>query len=448
VKGKKENSTAARKATTKLGLFLLLPGIILGVALLMTNDGFKNQIGPLEISGYSFAFLLVCLGVTTFIFKDSNFLQSKQRVINKWVLLIEGPLLTGISLMIILLVLELGLRLYAQANPVKRLYWYTMNVNTGDYSTLIENPVYQGAEYAVPAFFDESLDPQNHTITNDPEFGFIVPQNYRGDFINVINHRRNTVGQPEGFRNTIYLFGGSTIFNIAVPDQYTVASQLQQLINQSFPDLYRVENLGVIGVTTDQQLFRLKSLELQPGDVVIFYDGFNDILDNMDRDIGPLIHVLMKFQFFNVFIKPVFPQIIAPYHISDPNDLTTTFETNLLAAQLVTEKQDGYFVHFLQPSLFLVDHPSEHEKELLETINRFSPGWAQGFIDGYPLLAEVNQSFRETDSAFYDLREIFCHEYQQDDQEIFLDDIHVNHIGNQWIAEAIFVHLIETLPEN
>ncbi len=421
-------------------LVFILVVLVLSVPFVL-KIGEQNPIGTLEGMVLIIGFLILSLMVGLILVRKSRPIQPLYPLLEKITRLIEGPAIAVSILLVILISLEAGLRLYARANPIKRLYWYTMDIRSNDYTTLINNPAYQGAPYATTDFFEESLDPRVHTITNDPEHGFIVPMNFSGDYINVVDHQRITVNQPSETQPTIYIFGGSTIFNVAVPDQYTVSSHLQELINKKSAGEYRVVNLGVIGVTTNQQLLRLVSLDLKDGDIVIFYDGFNDILENMDRNIGPFTNALMKFHIINTFVKPAFPAILPPYEIQDADNLRLTFQSNLVAADAFCAQHGVEFIHFLQPSLLLVQVPSEYETTLLNTIEQHSPGWTAGFQRGYGILEEVNQSLQDDGVITVDLRNIFNHDQRNYPGEIFLDDIHVNHIGNQIIAHAIFEDL-------
>ena len=83
------------------------------------------------------------------------------------------------------------------------------------------------------------------------------------------------------FKNTVYLFGASTIYNSEVPDYLTVASQLQLFFNEHYKDRFIVQNYGTTTVTVAQQLERLKTISLRPGDIVVFYDGINDIIQGL-----------------------------------------------------------------------------------------------------------------------------------------------------------------------
>lgn len=73
----------------------------------------------------------------------------------------------------------------------------------------------------------------------------------------------------------IHVFGGSTIFCKEVPDDYTIPSMLQEELLRSGLK-YSVENLGGISLTDFQCYARLQDTKVSPGDIIVFYGGFND----------------------------------------------------------------------------------------------------------------------------------------------------------------------------
>ena len=86
----------------------------------------------------------------------------------------------------------------------------------------------------------------------------------------IINGRRLTTGQPQKFHNTIYTHGACTWRGTGVEDQETIASYLQERINQYMPDNYRVIN-SAIGRGSDifDDFEIIKEQDYQYGDIVI-----------------------------------------------------------------------------------------------------------------------------------------------------------------------------------
>ena len=103
------------------------------------------------------------------------------------------------------------------------------------------------------------------------------------------NHKCEGETVEGGFRKThyqnkntdkkIYVFGGSTVWGTGSSDQFTIPSILQKNINSSkkIIDKYNVYNYGFSTLVSHQQFKLLKQVNLNKGDIVIFYDGNNDI---------------------------------------------------------------------------------------------------------------------------------------------------------------------------
>ena len=98
-----------------------------------------------------------------------------------------------------------------------------------------------------------------------------------------ISQGRRTTWRPEPTacpRLSIWMFGGSALFGVGQRDGHTVSSELARIAEDSAIAL-DVENWGVPGDVSWQQLRRLeravtRSEDDRP-DLVIFYDGFNDL---------------------------------------------------------------------------------------------------------------------------------------------------------------------------
>ena len=134
-------------------------------------------------------------------------------------------------------------------------------------------PSYRDVGYDVPTIVSEG-SAIKHIF--DRTFGF-MPLDFSGRYINVRDSRRVTTDVPPAFAHRIWLFGGSTMFCAEVPDEETIASHLQRLMNASGAK-YRIENMAMSAAATRHQLWRLmNATDLNPGDIVVFYDGFNDV---------------------------------------------------------------------------------------------------------------------------------------------------------------------------
>ncbi len=101
--------------------------------------------------------------------------------------------------------------------------------------------------------------------------------NIEGDFLNVENGRRKTI-LPEDIVDAtkLHFFGGSTMWGHSVSDKSTIPSLVSQSLKLS------AVNYGEQAYNSRQELnLLIDNLEaIKKGDVVVFYDGVNDIYHN------------------------------------------------------------------------------------------------------------------------------------------------------------------------
>lgn len=369
-------------------------------------------------------------------------------------------LLILLSVLLTCLSLELVARGVRSIIPARTHYQYRMT---------------RPAPYADAAYFSEAFIAEQFTQPGGyfiPEGTRIVlPQDYEGVYYHIRNHQRVTTGQPSVDANvpTIYIFGGSTVYCSEVPDEFTLPSQIQAQINETFGEnAYRVDNYGVSTVTIEQQLDRLRSIEIQSGDIVVFYDGVNEITqavynqnpngwilnDNRDRlaNLGPVHrwrvttyenwHGLIAF--IDVFFFPYAPTY--PDHLHDASrvpELVEAMHVQYLEAILETHQytaqRNARFVHILQPHIYTLPLSlrSAYETQLLTNSYIVPLGFEDAFTAGYPALREANIEAGKAGVEVYDLSAIL-NEMRLRGEEFYLDLYHIDDEGNAVVAEAIF----------
>ncbi len=310
--------------------------------------------------------------------------------------------------------------------------------------------------------------------TWDAELNLWIPENYQGTYINVEANRRFTTGQPAHYENTIYVFGGSTIYSLEVADAFTIPSLLQQKINTVAPDKYRVINMGVMAYSIEHQTTLLKSIDLQPGDKVIFYDGVNDgsflyfcciqhygktlsDLENDDRTTPAwqeFVHNLDLYLtehsvFYHNFISyrnhpPANTRDKASYEQLKQQLYERTIR-QISEANQYAEKEGAMFYHFLQPSAINGSQKSEREALFSSQYRFFQYGVAEMFLEGYDILKSALHVLAAQGIHNHDLTLILDETPRKEDVEYFYDWCHVNHLANEIIAEAIFEEILPAL---
>lgn len=318
------------------------------------------------------------------------------------------------------------------------------------------------------------LDCPASRIIYDRDLGFpkLDPETYHcGTVENVVNGIRATEGQPSNATHNIYAFGGSTMWGAFSADRNTIPSQLQNQINKKgLP--YKVINQGFTTVVAHQQLNRLKTITIKNGDLVIFYDGGNDIWNSMvyGQPTGTIIGYneqnrlriwLNRLKFF-MSTKSYTYQLLHNLKTKDQNnpkqngckDLPSeiidkrmlegfqAYQNAIEQARAYTVARGGIFFHFLQPLLISVKPYSAYTNKLMDNLSpEVSCGLSlseKGFAyykSHYPslLTASIN-SFDLSDSL-----------PSSQGREYFLDWIHVSSNGNKKIATVIFDKIKDSL---
>lgn len=95
-----------------------------------------------------------------------------------------------------------------------------------------------------------------------------------GEYTNVSQGMRRTTSQPEEYRNKIYIIGPCIVGGAFVSDDSTIPSILQEKLNQSYPNVYKVENMGICGGPRSY-LEKIKRLDLYSGDYLLLIDIFS-----------------------------------------------------------------------------------------------------------------------------------------------------------------------------
>ena len=91
------------------------------------------------------------------------------------------------------------------------------------------------------------------------------------EFLHIHNGRRETLFQPNEYKNTIYFFGDCNYYGFGVPYDKTVETYLQKMLNEhNLP--YRVENYSqVSGGRYQDVYYNLDKLNPKPNDIIFVW---------------------------------------------------------------------------------------------------------------------------------------------------------------------------------
>jgi hypothetical protein len=326
-------------------------------------------------------------------------------------------------------------------------------------------PAYAGASYFSREFVLESAvavrDFKLVPGTNYCRLGDVASPHFH-----IENNIRRTTDQPSQARNRVWLFGGSTMFCQEVPDDLTIGSHLQRLVNDAGCGIWRVENLGTPSMTIAQHLGRLRDTPVSRGDVVIFYDGFNDVWHGIYNGT-PERHTAGPSSLGGVrqltTVQKYLFQIHARFHersaavrlLCDvegnvlPKTLVddATFGQNCAAVEKIflkalreahkfCEERDMRFIHLLQPHVFSLKRMSANERWLADNELKLTPGLDRAFQIGYPRVQAACRQAASEGICTLDISDTF--DDRNERGEIFLDQCHVNHVGNHLVARRMF----------
>jgi hypothetical protein len=269
----------------------------------------------------------------------------------------------------------------------------------------------------------------------------VFPQrnNLRSRLISFNDGLRKTSFRPLDSANKIYLFGGSTMLCEKVPDDYTIASQLQKIVNsRSTPPgkRYDVINFGVRSASLKATYELFKQIDILKGDVCLFYFGVGErhpsISDFKFR--SPLHKVLIIKQSENLLKKIQLQSLIRHFNklkvfsINTLNvDKIVKDDENLLnLINMRCQSNDVKFLAILQPVFFTRSPSSKFDKVHTWHQSNEANAATRYLFDE---LANTYKKFK----FFHDGRGIF----NDIDVDVYVDWCQLNYLGNKTVANYL-----------
>jgi len=370
------------------------------------------------------------------------------------------------SIIICLLVLETGARVYRRTRPPQPGSRYSFRLR--------QPPPYRGAWYFCRDFVDETFRQPNGWFIR-PGTRLLVPGDFQGRYINIEGGQRRTTDAPASALHRVFVIGGSAIYGAEVPDSETIPSHLQRLLNAGRPGYWRVENYGYVTVNSGQQLELLRTLPVAAGDLVIFEDGVNDVVEgvynanprgwmagenrqalaNLDFLKNLLVRVNAKYVITRLQDSSALVTVLGDVvnrrnlrpkpHLLDgaqvaalARETAAVFADNLAESARFTAARGARFVHFLQPQIYAGHPRTAYEQAVVDNFYVNPNGLETAFLAGYPALREAMARLPGVTSV--DLSAEL--DARSAGEEFYLDFCHVNHRANARIAAA----MVKALP--
>lgn len=246
----------------------------------------------------------------------------------------------------------------------------------------------------------------------------------------------DVLGSCESSAFKIVILGGSTTDGTLFP----FMSWPELLLDNIGHLNVTIYNGGVVGYTSTQELIKLLRdvMYLNP-DMVIVYDGFNDMAA-ADKNPFAFPDVQRAMDYVNTnkdkIWLDIFAEGVMAYSGIQPDaDKFDIWLSNIKRMKGVCESEGIQFFAFHQPILYSKLNISKEEKGLLWTTWRINDcyRWANEFRNRIKAIAD-------TYDYIYDLSDIFDNE-----TDIYMEDCHVYEKGNRIIANVIYEILKDQL---
>lgn len=264
----------------------------------------------------------------------------------------------------------------------------------------------------------------------------------------------------------IFMLGGSTVF----AGNPTICELLEQEFDKNNLSHVRCYNFGMPASTSGIELARIvyEISDLYP-DLIIMYNGGNDILINLwadprpgypynyfidennpllERDVSsyPMLALmayeskLLRYLFPSYFINKFtrFNEIKKEVHYGSDlwkNNIVRTYVGNLVKAKRISKAFGADFIAFFQPLIYFKDSLSSEE----QIINQ-KKGLKDHVIEMHSkVFNEFSLLKPNSDLKIIDLNYVYDKTFVQ----VFQDEIHTLQQHKQIIAQEIFHHLVK-----
>jgi lysophospholipase L1-like esterase len=324
--------------------------------------------------------------------------------------------------------------------------------------------IYKNKEWAGPLF-------EEYQKIKELEFDQYVgwkTREYHGEFINIgstgVRKTFNPSPRIGGERDSIYVFGGSSIWGVGARDDHTIPSCLAKNLNQHGYH-FIVANYGERGYTFTQGLMRLILL-LKEGHrprLAIFYDGVNEVSAAYHNGRAGIIGLAAEFQsllkwkrhsyieqmgsivkdaavhhsmiyrsvdkLIRLFQHNLSPSAARHYDEQElerlSRDIVTYYIASLHLVEKLSKAYDFQYICFWQPVIYTKNQLTEEEKSLDDQAK--DGKLRQLYLDTYAAIKKLPLPH------FYDLSEVLNNR----NITLYSDFCHLSEEGNDIVANAI-----------
>lgn len=264
---------------------------------------------------------------------------------------------------------------------------------------------------------------------------------------------------------TIYMFGGSTMWGVGVPDWGTIPAHLADMLNTG--ESICVVNMGEQAYTTTQELIRFVQ-QLQRGarpDLVVFYDGINDVYSAYQSGLAgghqnlsdlrkrfegdrpdPLVELLSKTYAYQL-IRALVTRGQTAYLTYESNgvdpdtlagDVVSVYAENVRMIRSLADLYEFEVLLFWQPTLLTSGKPlSPEEQVIFESRDPMEIRLFQAVYDRVQRGEYAPEDVISLSSLFDNTGDY-----------IWWDSQHLTFAGNRSVAEAILPYVEAVIDDH
>jgi hypothetical protein len=295
-----------------------------------------------------------------------------------------------------------------------------------------------------------------------PFFGW-RGKDFSGEHINIQDHVRRTSRAAAAEAPTaivVWCFGGSTMWGEDARDAHTIPSELAAIAEGNHLSV-RVTNFAERGFNVWQELMRFETLLATeaPPDVVVFYDGVNELGLQKHGGSGPdqyasgswrrrleppwELDQLKRWMKFNSAIgivsdvlafrrDPVWgDDALDPEKVS--RDTAAVYNAAVGLLYDITDRRHIRLTAFWQPSLFTKKTFSAADQQLLQR--------------HFPHYDNTRRAWALTANRLDPRVKNISDALDAEEQPIYTDEMHVNELANRVIAQRIYQELEGSLKD-
>ncbi len=257
------------------------------------------------------------------------------------------------------------------------------------------------------------------------------------------------IEKPENTLRVI-IVGGSTVVDLRTPDNETIPSYLEQYYKQLHTEKnIQVINAGSSAFESTQELLWIKNKLLQyKPDLIIVYDGANDLTDSYEHPLAlpaslkdSLIYQFKNVQakyfpyyktvdmFYSLSTNPANPFAKIQFDESNMQKKIERWDKNIHTICQLGKENNFKTVVALQPIL------GTGNKKLTQSENELFRYWNEDkILPNYDLFAERLDSFKTFCDSVVDLRSAL----DGINDDVFFDNVHISFKGNAAVSLDLF----------